>query len=210
MTHRWPVSPELAWCNAGDLLAALLFGWTMSACHRNKTTMLRGAISVLRRLAVLVALGLAVAVPAAAAQTDPARLAVTATSDHCAGGVPVVDYTVTNQTSTPASVQTWWVADASVYGMTASHDLGPAPDGATGSFTLPYAFYATVTVFTTASWAISVADCGAPTSPPTTVVEPPTSTTPTTIDDDAGGNGNGNGNGNGRGNGNTTTTIDLR
>jgi len=193
----------------------------MSVCHRNKTTMKRGAISVLRRLAVLVALGLAVAVPAAAAQTDPARLAVTATSDHCAGGVPVVDYTVTNQTSTPASVQTWWVADASVYGMTASHDLGPAPDSATGSFSLPFSFYATVTVYATAawpdgtittnaSWAISVADCGAPTSPPTTVVEPPTSTTPTTIDDDAGGNGNGNGNGNGRGNGNTTTTIDLR
>jgi hypothetical protein len=58
----------------------------MSAFGRNKTTMLRGAISVLRRLAVLVALGLAVAVPAAAAQTDPARLAVTATSDHCARG----------------------------------------------------------------------------------------------------------------------------
>ena len=187
----------------------------MSAFHLNKTTMKRGAISVLRRLAVLVALGLAVAVPAAAAQTDPARLAVTATSDHCAGGVPVVDYTVTNQTSTPVSVQTWWVADASVYGTEASHDLGPAPDGATGSFTLPYAFYATVTVFATsswpdgkittnASWAIPVADCGAPTSPPTTVVEPPTSTTPTTIDDDAGGNGNG------HGNRNTTTTIDLR
>ena len=60
--------------------------------------MMRGANSVIRRLAVLVALGLAVAVPAAAAaQTDPARLAVTATSDHCAGGLPVVDYTVTNQ-----------------------------------------------------------------------------------------------------------------
>ena len=174
---------------------------------------------MLRRLAVLVALGLAVAVPAAA-QTDPARLEVTATSDHCAGGVPVVDYTVTNQTSTPVSVQIWWVADASVYGIAASHDLGPAPDGAAGSFSLPFAFYATVTVYATAtwpdgkvttnaSWAIPVADCDAPTSPPTTIVEPPTSTTPTTIDDGGNGNGQGNGNGNGHGNRNTTTTLEL-
>jgi hypothetical protein len=167
---------------------------------------------------VLVALGLAVAVPAAA-QTDPARLEVTASSDHCAGGLPVVDYTVTNRTSTPVSVQTWWVADASVYDFAASHDLGPAPDGATGSFTLPFAFYATVTVYATAawpdgkvttnaSWAIPVTDCDAPTSPPTTVPEPPTSTT---IDDggNGDGNGNGHGNGNGRGNGNTTTTSEL-
>ena len=174
--------------------------------------MTRGATYVLRRLAVLVALGLAVAVPAAA-QTDPARLQVTATSDRCAGGLPVIDYTVTNQTSTPVSVQTWWVADASVYGIAASHDLGPAPDVATGSFSLPFGFYATVTVYATAtwpdgevttnaSWAIPVADCDATTSPPTTVAEPPTSTTPTTIDD--GGNGNGHGNGNGYGNRNTT------
>ena len=192
----------------------------MSAFGRNKTTMLRGATYVLRRLAVLVALGLAVAVPAAAAQTDPARLAVTATSDHCAGGLPVVDYTVTNQTSTPASVQTWWLADASVYDFAATHDLDPAPDRAAGSFSLPFGFYSTVTVYATAawpdgkvttnaSWAIPVADCDAPTSPPTTVAEPP-STTPTTIDDGGGGNGNGNGHGNGHGNGNTTTTIDLR
>jgi hypothetical protein len=182
--------------------------------------MMRGANSVIRRLAVLVALGLAVAIPTAAAQTEPARLEVTATSDHCAGGLPVVDYTVTNQWSTPVSVQVWWVADASVYGIAANHDLGAAPDGAAGSFSLPFAFYATVTVYATAtwpdgevttnaSWAIPVADCDAPTSPPTTVVQPPTSTTstpPTTIDD----GGNGNGNGNGRGNGNTTTTIELR
>ena len=189
----------------------------MPAFHRNKSTMMRGATYVLRRLAVLVALGLAVAVPAAA-QTDPARLAVTATSDRCAGGLPVVDYTVTNQTSTPVSVQTWWVADASVYGFAATHDLSSTPDGAAGSFSLPFSFYATVTVYATAgwpdgkvttnaSWAIPVADCGAPTSPPTTVVEPPTSTTPTTIDE--GGSGNGNGNGKGRGNGNTTTTIEF-
>ena len=189
----------------------------MPAFHRNKSTIMRGATYVLRRLAVLVALGLAVAVPAAA-QTDPARLQVTATSDHCAQGVPVVDYTVTNQTSTAVSVQTWWVADASVYGIAASHDLGPAPDVATGSFSLPFGFYATVTVYATAtwpdgkvttnaSWAIPVTDCDAPTSPPTTVVEPPTSTTPTTNDD--GGNGNGNGHGNGHGNRNTTTTIEL-
>ena len=107
----------------------------MSAFHWNKTTIMRGANSVIRRLAVLVALGLAVAVPAAAAtQTDPARLAVTATSDHCAGGLPLVDYTVTNQTSTPVWVQTWWVADASVYGIAATHDLGPAPDSVAGSY----------------------------------------------------------------------------
>jgi hypothetical protein len=159
-------------------------------------------------------LGLAVAVPAAA-QTDPAPLKVTATSNRCAEGLPVVDYTVTNLTSTPVSVQTWWVADASVYGIAATHDLGPAPDDTSESFSLPFGFYATVTVYATAtwpdgkvttnaSWAIPVADCGAPTSPPTTVVEPPTSPTPTTIDD--GGNGNGNGHGNGRGDRNTTTT----
>ena len=189
----------------------------MSAFHRNKSTMMRGATNVLRRLAVLVALGLAVAVPAAA-QTDPARLQVTATSDRCAGGLPVVDYTVTNQTSTPVSVQAWWVADASVYGIAASHDLGPTPDETTGSFSLPFSFYATVTVYATAtwpdgkvttnaSWAVPVADCDAPTSPPTTVVEPPTSTPPTTIDDRGNGNGNGNGQGNGNGRGNTTTTT---
>jgi len=175
---------------------------------------------VLRRLAVLVALGLAVAVPAAA-QTDPARLAVTATSDRCAAGVPVVDYTVTNQSSTPVSVQSWWVADASVYGIVASHDLGPAPDAAAGSFSLPFAFYSTVTVYATAhwpdgkvttnaSWAIPVADCAAPTSPPTTVAPPPpTSPTPTTIDDGGNGNGNGHGNGNGNGHGNRNTTTQL-
>jgi hypothetical protein len=172
--------------------------------------MMRGASSVVRRLAVLVALGLALAVPAAAAtQTEPARLAVTATSDHCAEGLPVVDYTVTNQWSAPVSVQTWWVADASVYGIAATHDLGPAPDGAAGSFSLPFGFYATVTVYATAawpdgkvttnaSWAIPVADCAAaPTPTPTTIVEPPTTTT---IGDDGGGNGHGNGNGNGHGN----------
>jgi hypothetical protein len=168
--------------------------------------MMRGANSVVRRLAVLVALGLALAVPAAAAtQTEPARLAVTATSDHCAEGLPVVDYTVTNQWSAPVSVQTWWVADASVYGIAATHDLGPAPDGAAGSFSLAFGFYATVTVYATAawpdgkvttnaSWAIPVADCAAAPAPtPTTIVEPPTTTT---IGDDGGGNGHGNGNGN--------------
>jgi hypothetical protein len=178
--------------------------------------MLRGATSVLRRLAVLVALGLALAVPAAVAQqTEPARLAVTAISDGCAGGLPVVDYTVTNHWSAPVSVQTWWVADASVYGIGATHSLGPAPDGAAGSFSLPFAFYSTVTVYATAfwpdgkvttnaSWAIPVADCDAPQAPPSTVVAPPP-TPPTTIDD-GGGNGNGHGKGNGRGN---TTTVEL-
>ena len=171
---------------------------------------MRGATSVMRRLAVLVTLGLAVTVPAAAAtQTEPARLAVTATSDHCAEGLPVVDYTVTNQWSSAVSVQAWWVADASVYGFAETHGIGPAPDGADGSFNLPFAFYATVTVYVTAawpdgkvttnaSWAIPVADCDG--SPPTTTIpEPPTTTTTTPIDD---GNGNGHGNGHGNGNGN--------
>jgi hypothetical protein len=162
----------------------------------------------MRRLAVLVILLLATG-GTAAAQTEPPRLAVTATSDHCAGGLPVVDYTVTNQWPTAASAQTWWVADASVYGIEASHDLGPAPDSVTGSFSLPFAFYATVTVYATAtwpdgevttnaSWAIPVADCAAPAPvpPPTTIAEPTTTAPTTTIDD---GNGNGNGNGNGGG-----------
>jgi hypothetical protein len=166
--------------------------------------MMRGATSMMRRLAVLVALGLAVAVPASA-QTEPARLAVTATSDHCDQGLPVVDYTVTNQWSSPVSVHAWWVADASVYGFAATHDLRAAPDGATGSFRLPFSFYSTVTVYATAgwpdgrvttnaSWAIPVADCDAPASPPpTTVVEPSTTTT---IGDGDGDSGNGNGRGN--------------
>jgi hypothetical protein len=170
---------------------------------------------VLRRLAVLVALGLAVAVPAAAAtQIEPARLAVTATSDHCEGGLPVVDYTVTNKWSAPVSVQTWWLADASVFDIAATHDLDPAPDRAAGSFSLPFGFYATVTVYATAtwpdgkvttnaSWAIPVVDCATPAPPPPTVTSPPPTTTP---DDDG---GNGHGNGNGRGNGRTPTTVEL-
>jgi hypothetical protein len=176
---------------------------------------------VIRRLAVLVALGLAVAVPAAAATpTEPARLAVTAASERCAGGLPVVDYTVTNQWSAPVSVQTWWLADASVYDFAAIHDLGPAPDRAAGSFSLPFGFYSTVTVYATAawpdgkvttnaSWAIPVADCAAAPTPTTpTTVAPPTTTTIGDGDSD-GGNGNGNGNGRGNGNGHPTTTADL-
>jgi hypothetical protein len=173
---------------------------------------------VIRRLAVLVALGLAVAVPAVAATpTEPARLAVTATSDHCAGGLPVVDYTVANQFSAPVSVQTWWLADASVYDIAATHDLEPAPDRAAGSFSLPFGFYSTVTVYATAtwpdgkvttnaSWAIPVTDCAA--APTPTTVAPPTTTTIGDGDGDSD-SGNGNGHGNGRGNGNTTTTIEL-
>jgi hypothetical protein len=170
---------------------------------------------VIRRLAVLVALGLAVAVPAAAATptepAEPARLAVTATSDHCAEGLPVVDYTVTNQWSAPVSVQTWWLADASVYDIAATHDLEPAPDRAAGSFSLPFGFYSTVTVYATAawpdgkvttnaSWAIPVADCAAAPTPTTSTTVEPTPTT-TTISD-----GNGHGNGNGHDNRHTTTT----
>jgi hypothetical protein len=165
----------------------------------------------MRRFVVLVTLlaAVALAVPASA-QTEPPRLAVTATSDRCDGGLPVVDYTVTNRWSTAASVGTWWVADASVFGVAGTHNLGPAPDGERGSFKLPFAFYATVTVFATvvwpdgevttnASWAIPVADCAASAPPPTTIAEPTTTTTiaePTTTVDE--GNGNGNGNGNGR------------
>jgi hypothetical protein len=171
-----------------------------------------------RRLAVLVILLLATA-GTAAAQSEP-RLAVTAVSGRCAGGLPVVDYDVTNQWPSAASVTIWWVADASVYGISASHDLRPAPDGAAGSFSLPFGFYATVTVFATAtwpdgevttnaSWAIPVADCAAPAPPPTTVPKPtttsPVTTAPTTTVDDGNGNGNGHGNGNGNGNGPPTT-----
>jgi hypothetical protein len=140
---------------------------------------------------VLVALGLAVAVPAAA-QTDPDRLTVTATSDHCKDGLPVVDYTVTNQEPTPVSVQVWWVADASVYANVGTDKLSAAPGSATGSFNLPYDFYTGVTVYATAtwpdgqtttnaSWAIPVANCGAP-APSTTIAEPTT----TTVDDGKG------------------------
>jgi hypothetical protein len=183
---------------------------------------------VIRRLAVLVALGLAMAIPAASAQTDPARLTVTATSDYCEGGLPVVDYSVTNQWSTAVSAQAWWVADASVYGIAGTDQLGPAPDSATGSFSLPYDFYATVTVYATAtwpdgkvttnaSWAIPLADCTAPAPPTTTIAEPTTTTTvaeptttttvaePTTTIDD----GNGNSNGNGHGYGHATTTVEA-
>ena len=174
---------------------------------------------MIRRLAVLVALGLAMAIPAASAQTDPARLTVTATSDHCEGGLPVVDYSVTNQWSTAVSAQAWWVADASVYGIAGTDQLGPAPDSATGSLSLPYDFYATVTVYATAtwpdgkvttnaSWAIPLADCTAPAPPTTTMAEPTTTTTvaePTTTIDD----GNGNSNGNGHGYGHATTTVEA-
>jgi hypothetical protein len=149
---------------------------------------------------------MAVAVPASA-QTEPARLAVTATADHCAGGLPVVDYTTTNQWSTGASVWIWWLADASVSGVAAVDELGPAPDSASGSFTLPFAFYASVTVYATAfwpdgemttnaSWAVPVADCAAPAPPPTTIAAPTTTTiavpSTTTVDD---GNGRGHGHG---------------
>jgi hypothetical protein len=173
----------------------------------------------MRKLAMLIVLlaAMAIGVPAMA-QTEPPRLAVTATSDHCAGGLPVVDYTVTNRWPTAVSTQIWWVADAWVYDVAGKHDLGPAPDSVSGSFTLPFDFYTTVTVFVTAfwadgevttnaSWAIPVADCAAPAPPPTTVPEPtttaPATTAPTTTVDD--GNGNGNGNGNGHGNGPPTT-----
>jgi hypothetical protein len=136
---------------------------------------------------VLVVLGLVVAVPAVRAddQTDPTRLAVTATSDHCEGGLPVVDYTVANLWPSKVAVEVWWVADAEVSDVVGTSKLDPAPDSATGSFTLPYAFYTGVTVYATAtwpdgttttnaSWVIPVADCTAAT---TTTVDEPTTTT---------------------------------
>jgi hypothetical protein len=146
---------------------------------------------VLRRLAVLLALGLVVAVPAVRAddQTDQARLAETATSDHCEGGLPVVDYTLTNLWPSKVAVEVWWEADESVGGIVGTVKLEPSPDSSTGSFSLPYDFYTTVTVYATAtwpdgttttnaSWTIPVADCtGATTT--TTIAEPTT----TTVDD---------------------------
>ena len=61
-----------------------------------------------------------------------------------------------------------------MYDLAGTHPLAQTPDRATGSFTLPFNFYATVTVYATvrwpdgkvttiASWAIAVADCTAPT-----------------------------------------------
>ena len=87
------------------------------------------------------------------------------------------------------SVQVWWVADGSVYGIVGTLQLGPGPDSAAGSFSMPYDFYTAVTVYATAtwpdgttttnaSWAFSVTDCGGPTM---TIAEP---TTTTTLDDD--------------------------
>jgi hypothetical protein len=156
---------------------------------------------MLRRLAVLVTLGLVVAVPAVWAddQTDPARLAATATSDHCEGGLPVVDYSVTNLWPSKVAVEVWWEADAGVSGIVGTLKLDPAPDSAAGSFSLPYDFYTSVTVYasatwpdgqatTNASWTIPVANCTAATTTTTTVAEPTTTTiaepTTTTMVDD--------------------------
>ena len=86
-----------------------------------------------------------------------------------------------------------------MFDIAATHDLGAAPDSVTGSLSLPFGFYATVTVFATAtwpdgkvttnaSWAIPVADCATPAPPPSTVADPPPTATP---DDDDGGNGTG-------------------
>jgi hypothetical protein len=174
----------------------------------------------MRRLIVLSILvaAVALAVPAASAQAE-SRLAVTAASDRCAGALPVVDYRVVNQWASAASVQVWWVADASVYGLVSRHALGPAPDSATGSFTLPFSFYSTVTVYATASWpdgetttnaswAIPVADCTsvtATTVTATTTVTPTTTVEPTTTTTDDGPGNNGNGHGYGR----PTTTVEA-
>src|SRR5215207_8207717 len=74
-----------------------------------------------------------------------------------------------------------------VSGVVGTIKLDPAPDRATGSFTLPYDFYTGLTVYATAtwpdgttttnaSWAIPVADCTAATTTTTTVAEPTTTT----------------------------------
>ena len=85
-----------------------------------------------------------------------------------------------------------------MYDIAATHDLDPAPDRAAGSFNLPFGFYATVTVYATAtwpdgkvttnaSWAIPVADCAAAPTPTTsTTVAPPTTTTIGDGDSDGG------------------------
>jgi hypothetical protein len=166
----------------------------------------------MRRLTVVAVLLAAVALAVPASAQGESRLAVTATSDRCAGGLPVVDYRVVNQWSAAASVQVWWVADASVYGDASRDDLGPAPDSATGSFSLPFDFYSTVTVYATASWpdgetttnaswAIPVADCTALTTT-TTTVAPTTTVEPTTTTADPG-------NGHGYGYGRPTTTVEA-
>jgi hypothetical protein len=64
----------------------------------------------------------------------------------------VVNCSLTNKWSSAVSVQAWWVADASVHDLASTHQVGPALDRATGSFTLPFDFYATVTVYATATW----------------------------------------------------------
>jgi len=94
---------------------------------------------MLRRLAVLLALGLVVAVPAVRAddQIDPARLAVTATSDHCAKGLPVVDYTLTNLWPSKVAVEAWWVADAEVSDVVGTSKLDPAPTARPGRSPCP-------------------------------------------------------------------------
>jgi hypothetical protein len=166
----------------------------------------------MRRLTVVAVLLAAVALAVPASAQGESRLAVTATSDRCAGGLPVVDYRVVNQWSAAASVQVWWLADASVYGVASRDDLGPAPDSATGSFSLPFDFYSTVTVYATASWpdgetttnaswAIPVADCTALTTT-TTTVAPTTTVEPTTTTADPG-------NGHGYGYGRPTTTVEA-
>ena len=155
----------------------------------------------------------AVAAPASAHRTGPAGRD-RHPSDHCADGLPVVDYTVTNPLVCGGVGGDLVVADASVWDAAATSSLGAAPDRVAGSFRLPYNFYATVTVFATtywpdgrvttnASWAIPVADRAAPAPPTTTPAEPTTTTTPaepTTTDD---------GKDKDKGNGHATTTVEA-
>jgi hypothetical protein len=120
----------------------------------------------------LLVVAVAMAVPAAA-QTEPPRVKVTASSDRCANGLPVVDYTLANTQPTAVTVQAWWVADASLFDLADTHQLAPTPAPVAGSFTLPLDFFATVTVYATAtwpdgkvttnaSWAIPLPDCTLP------------------------------------------------
>jgi hypothetical protein len=93
------------------------------------------------------------------------------------------------------AVEVWWVADAEVSAVVGTSKRDPAPHSATGSFPLPYSFYATVTVYATASWpdgttttnaswAIPVADCMAATTATTTVAEPTTMVDDAKVKDD--------------------------
>ena len=120
----------------------------------------------------LLVLAVVVAVPAAA-QTEPPRVKVTASSDRCADGLPVVDYTLANTQPTAVAVQAWWVADASLLDLADTHQLAPHPGpcrrvlhSALGLLChrdrVRHRHLADGKVTTNASWAIPLADCALP------------------------------------------------